>query len=271
MDALPCFRYTPRCYGGHAMSAWTFAVFVFIAMCVAAWTGRRLQQALPKTFTEDATEGHVKALLGMFSMMTAVVLGFVTADAKSSFDSASKIVSDTAVRLVSIDRVLADFGEDGEQIRVRLKRAAEEWIERINSPAGDANSDLQAVKRAEELESFVENIRKLNPTSEYEAEEQGRAVQLALEIVYDRWVLRTDRASSTPTVFLIVLLSWMGLEFFIVGMFASRSAAFTITTFLAAIMVASAFFLVLDLEEPTTGTIRVQTDTLERAVAIMGQ
>lgn len=253
------------------MSALTFAAFVFIAMFVAALAGHRLQRMLPKKFTGDATEAHVKAVLGMFSMMTAVVLGFVTADAKSSFDSAAKIVSDTAVRLVSIDRVLADFGAQGGEIRVQLKQAAKQWIERIQSPAGDANSDLQAVKRAEELESFVERIRRLKPTSEHEAEEQGRAVQLALEIVYDRWVLRTDRAASTPTVFLLVLLSWLGLEFFIVGLFASRSAAFTVATFLAAAMVASAFFLILDLEGPTTGPIRVETEALERAVAIMGQ
>lgn len=36
-------------------------------------------------------------------------------------------------------------------------------------------------------------------------------------------------------------------------------------------MVASAFFLVLDLEGPMTGPMRISTGTFERALAIMGQ
>jgi len=253
------------------MSALTFAAFVFISMFLAALAGFQMQRMLPEKFTDDATEGHVKAVLGMLSMMTAVVLGFVTADAKNSFDNASKIVADTAVRLVSIDRALVDFGEEGEKMRSRLKKGAEEWIARIKSPAGDANSDLWAVHRAEELEGFVESIQKLKPTSEAQAQEQGRAVELALGILHDRWVLKTERAASTPTVFLLVLLAWLGLEFFIFGLFADRNAAVMFATVFGALMVASAFFLVLDLEGPMTGPMRVGTGPLERAVAIMGQ
>lgn len=253
------------------MSALTFAAFVFIAIFLAALAGFQMQRVLPEKFTDDATEGHVKSVLGMLSMMTAVVLGFVTANAKNSFDNASKIVADTAVRMVSIDRALATFGDEGETIRGRMKHGAEEWIARIKSPAGDANSDLRAVQRAEELESFVASIQKLKPASEAQTEAQGRAVELALGILHDRWVLKTDREASTPTVFLLVLLAWLGLEFFIFGLFANRNAAIVFATFFGAVMVASAFFLVLDLEGPMTGPMRVGTAPLERAAAIMGQ
>jgi hypothetical protein len=253
------------------MSALTFAALVFMSIFLAALAGVHMQRVLPEKFTDDATEGHVKAVLGMLSMMTAVVLGFVTANAKNSFDNASKIVADTAVRMVSIDRTLADFGDEGESIRVRLKKGAEEWIGRIKSPAGDANTNLRAVQRAEELESFVASIQKLKPASEVQAEAQGRVVEQALGILHDRWVLKTDREGSTPTVFLLVLLAWLGLEFFIFGLFAARNAAIVFVTFFGSVMVASAFFLVLDLEGPMTGPMRVGTGPLERAVAIMGQ
>lgn len=253
------------------MPALTFAAFVFIAMFVAALAGFRFQRLLPEKFTDDTTEGHVKAVLGMLSTMTAVVLGFVTADAKNSFDNASRIVADTAVRMVSIDRALASFGDESKQIRAELKQGAEDWIARIQSTAGDANSDLRTVQRGEELEGFVDSIRKLKPTSEAQSQEQSRAVELALGILHDRWVLKTERAASTPTVFLLVLLGWLALEFFIFGLFASRNTAITIATFLGAIMVASAFFIVLDLEGPMTGPMRISTTALERAVAIMSQ
>ena len=253
------------------MSALTFAAFVFIATFLAALIGFRLQRFVPEQLTDEATEANVKVVFGMLSMLTTVVLGFVTAEAKSSFDNAARIVSDTAVRLVSIDRVLADFGADAAVVRGTIKQAAKDWIARIHSPAGDMLSDLRAVQRGEELEDLFGQIKSLRPASEAQAQDQSRAVDLAAGILHDRWVLTTERAASTPTVFLLVLLGWLALEFFVFGLFANRNAMVMAATVLGALTVASAMFLVLDLEGPTTGPMRISTKTLERAVAIMGQ
>ena len=253
------------------MTALIFATLVFIATFLAAELGFRVQGLLPEKYTDDATDGSVKVVLGMLSVLTTVVLGFITADAKNSFDSAATIVSDTAVRLVSIDRILAGFGDEAAAVRGRMKQAATEWIERIHSPAGDRNLDLRAVQRGEELEDLFGEIAALTPKSEAQARDQERAIDLSSGILHDRWALATERAASTPTVFLFVVLAWMALEFFIFGLFASRNAFVTAATFVGALIVASAMFLVLDLEGPTTGPMRVSTGALERAVAIMGQ
>lgn len=253
------------------MSVLSFAAFVFIAIFAAALAGFRCQRFLPEKFTDDATEASVRSVLGMLSMLTAVVMGFVTADAKNSFDNASKIAADTAVRLVSIDRVLANLGDQAKPLRSEVKQVAEEWIARIKSPEGDRHSDLRAVERGKQLEEIVKAIQTLEPTSESQAAHQDRAVDLAVDIMHDRWVLKTERAASTPTVFLLVLLAWLALEFFIFGLFATPNTAIMIATFLGAVMVASAFFLVLDLEGPMSGPMRISTENLERAVAIMGQ
>jgi hypothetical protein len=253
------------------MSALSFAAFVFIAIFMAALAGFRCQRFLPEKFTNDATEASVRSVLAMLSMLTAVVMGFVTADAKNSFDHASKIAVDTAVRLVSIDRVLANLGDQTKPLRGQLKQAAEGWIARIKSPEGDVHADLRAIERGKQLEEMVKAIQRLETTSEAQAANRDRAVDLAVDIMHDRWVLKTERAASTPTVFLLVLLAWLALEFFIFGLFATPNTAIAVATFLGAVMVASAFFLVLDLEGPMTGPMRISTENLERAVAIMGQ
>lgn len=253
------------------MSPLSFAAFVFLATFVAAMLGFRLQKMVPESYTDDATEGNVKVVLGMLSMLTSVVLGFVTAEAKNSFDNAAKIISDTAVRVVSIDRVLADFGDEANAIRGRIRQETQRWVDRINSPAGDVNVDLGVIKRGEELEDLVGDIKALKPSSDHLAQDQARAVDLATEILHDRWLLTTDRAAATPTVFLIVVLVWLGLEFFIFGLFASPTPPVVLATFVGAVTVASAMFLVLDLEGPTSGPMRVSTKSLERAIAILGQ
>lgn len=253
------------------MSALTFTAFVFITTFLAALLGFQLQRFVPKEYTDDGTEGNVRVVLGMLSALTTVVLGFVTVEAKNSFDNAAKILSDTAVRLVSIDRVLADFGEDAVTIRHRIKDATKEWIARVKSPEGDRNTDVGVVQRGEELENLFDEIKSLKPRSEAQADDQGRAIEFTAGILHDRWLLQTERAASTPTVFLLVVLAWLALEFFIFGLFASRNVMVMLATFFGALTVASAMFLVLDLEGPMTGPMRISTKSLERAVAIMGQ
>ncbi|HBB73512.1 MAG TPA: hypothetical protein DC048_03570, partial [Planctomycetaceae bacterium] len=166
---------------------------------------------------------------------------------------------------------LADFGDEGALLRAGLRRGITGWIERIRSPEGDTLSDFHTVQRAEELEAFVEGIQRLKPSSEAQAEQQAHAVDLSLGILHDRWVLKTARSASTPTVFVFVLLAWFAIEFLIFGLFATPNTPVLIATVVGAIMVASAFFLVLDLEGPMTGPMRISTGTLERALAIMGQ
>lgn len=253
------------------MSAMTFAIFVFFATALAALLGFQLQRFLPKQYTDERTAGNVKVMLGMLSMLTTVVLGFVTAEAKNSFDNAAKIVSDTAVRLVSIDRVLADFGEDAAAIRHRIKDAAKGWITRINSPEGDGNAVRGVVQRGEVLENLVDEIKTLKSRSDAQADDKARAVEFATGILHDRWMLQTERAASTPTVFLFVVLAWLALEFFVFGLFVPRNAVVVLAALVGALTVASAMFLVLDLEGVMTGPMRISTASLERAIAIMGQ
>lgn len=45
--------------------------------------------------------------------------------------------------------------------------------------------------------------------------------------MHDCWVLATGRLAPTPTVFLLVALAWLTLEFFLFGMFAPRNAFVT--------------------------------------------
>ena len=63
--------------------------------------------------------------------MTALVLGLVTASAKSSYDEVDAAVKQTAVNLLSLDRLLARYGSDASEIRTVLKSAIEGRVEEI--------------------------------------------------------------------------------------------------------------------------------------------
>ena len=53
--------------------------------------------------------------------MSALVLGLVTASAKSSYDSVETSVRSTAVDILALDGLLARYGPEASGIRVTLK------------------------------------------------------------------------------------------------------------------------------------------------------
>jgi hypothetical protein len=82
--------------------------------------------------------------------MSALVLGLVTALAKSSFDAVSTAIKQAAADVLSLDRTLAQYGSDTEPIRASLKRVMADRVEVlrhevvINERQFAAHSDLKA-------------------------------------------------------------------------------------------------------------------------------
>src|SRR4029453_16523677 len=99
-----------------AVSLTVFA-FVFGGVLVGMW----LRSTLPKDHLDAETKDTVKVGIGLVATMTALVLGLVTAAAKSSFDAGSAAVKQAAMNILALDRVLASYGPETRDIRKGVK------------------------------------------------------------------------------------------------------------------------------------------------------
>jgi len=104
----------------------TFA-FAFGGVLLGMW----LRSALPKHHLDAESKDTVKLGIGLIATMTALILGLVTASAKSSFDAVDNAVAATAVQLLALDRALARYGPETGEIRKQLKQALGERIDMI--------------------------------------------------------------------------------------------------------------------------------------------
>ena len=84
-------------------------------------------------------------------------------------------------------------------------------------------------------------------------------------------MFRLERAAGVPMAFLLFVLVWLAVDFFYVGLNATDNAFVILTAVFVALSVASAMFLMLELEGPASGVIRVSPEPLERALAILGR
>lgn len=90
-----------------------------------------LRTVLPERQLDAESRATVKLGIGLIATMTALVLGLVTASAKSSFDAVDTGVKQTATQILALDRVLARYGSETGEIRKGLQRTVGARIDTI--------------------------------------------------------------------------------------------------------------------------------------------
>ena len=240
----------------------TFA-FAFGGVVLGLW----LRSALPSHHLDEDSKDSVKLGIGLIATMTALVLGLVTASAKSSFDAVDNAVKETAVQLLALDRVLARYGPETGQIRSQLKQAVGERIDMIwpSDSSRPRALDPTASGMAPRVEALADAIRSLKPHDDLQKALQTRAVDLAEILLQARWLATAGIEASVPLPFLVVLLFWLTVTFASFGLFAPRNGTVIVVLFVCALSIGGALFLVLELDGPFDGLLRVSPDPLRFA------
>jgi len=123
-------------------------------------------------------------------------------------------------------------------------------------------------KTAEGLE---ESVRKLFPQTDVQRELQSRALQLSQDLLGSRWMMFVESLNPMPTAFLVVLVLWLCMLFAGFGLFAPRNATVLLAFVLCAVAVSSALFLILEMNHPFHGLIKVSSEPLRYALSQLGQ
>ena len=238
-----------------------------------ALLGMRLRTSLPEHHLDAESRDTVKLGIGLIATMTALVLGLVTASAKSSFDAVDTAVKQTAIEILTLDRVLARYGSETGEIRKGLQDAIGARIDMIWPPDSSkpANLDPMRSGAGSRTERLADAIRGLKPRDDSQRALQSRALDLTEALLQARWLVLAGTEISVPVPFLVILLFWLTIIFASFGLFAPRNATVIAVLFVCALSVGSAVFLVLELDAPFEGLLRVSADPLRYAHAHLNQ
>lgn len=251
------------------MDASVVGGIVFACAFLGALLGMTLRKILPVRYFDAESRDTVKVGVGLIATMTALVLGLVTASAKSAFDEASTSVRQSATDLLVLDRALARYGPDTEAIRQGLRRVVGSRIETIWPR--DSSAPVSLDPRVSEAEALADAIRGLTPLNDAQRALQSRAADIAEDLLQTRWLFVAGPGESVPRPFLAVLVSWLTLTFVSFGLFAPRNGMVVTVLFVCALSVGSAVFLVLEMDGPFDGLLKASSDSIRSAHARLGQ
>ena len=128
------------------MDATIVGIIVFTCTFAGALLGMWLRTALPEHWLDAESRDTVKVGVGLIATMTALVLGLVTASAKSSFDAVDTAVKQTATQLLALDRVLARYGSETGEIRKGLQRVVGARIDMIWGQGSSKPANLDPMR-----------------------------------------------------------------------------------------------------------------------------
>ena len=245
------------------------AFLVFLCVFGGALFGMYIRRLLPEEHLRDDTKAVVTVSMGLIGTLTALLLAMVTSSAKETFDFEGNQLRQTAINILMMDRVLADYGPETREIRESLRRGLEQRVAII---ASDARSGLPVLPPTAAAAPYqmMTRIRQLAPQTELQRDLKSQALQLVSEILKARWVLAEETTATIPVPFLVIVVCWLTLIFSSFGLFAPRNATATAALLICASSVAGSVFLILELNTPFSGLMRVSVAPLRFALSQLG-
>lgn len=251
----------------------SLAIASISAACIfgGAVLGMALGRFLPADHLSDASRDTVKVGAGILSLMAALVLGLLISSAKSNFDATNEAITEGGAKIILLDRVLAHYGAETGQVRGELRRAVAAGVEILWPEEHPTASGLSALERANAMETMLDEIRSLKPQTDAQRALHVQAQQLGNELLLSRWIQIEQAQTSLPTTFLEILLFWLTMLYLSFGLIAPRNATVVAVLFFGALSLATAMFLILEMNDPMSGVIKSSSGPMRKALEHLGQ
>jgi hypothetical protein len=244
--------------------------FIVFACCFGgALFGMFLSTRLPQQHLSAESKNIVNLGMGLVGTMTALVLGLLVASAKSYYDNQSTELTEMSANIVLLDRVLAHYGPETQEVRDLLHGAAARMLTLLWPQ--DSQQNPQMAPRAAGGEVIFDKIQELSPKNDAQHSLQAQALSMAIDLGKTRWLMFEQGSSSISTPLLAMLVFWLATIFSSFGLFAPRNATVMVSLFLCALTVGTAIFLILEMYSPFQGLIQISSAPVRSALAQLGK
>jgi Protein of unknown function (DUF4239) len=253
------------------MSSLAIAGLVFACVIAAALLAMLIGRALPASHLNAESKDVVKLGLGVIATLTALVLGLLIAAAKGTFDTQSNSIKQLSANVVLLDRLLGRYGPETKETRELLHRAVTIMLGSLWPEDGTQKATLTPGAAMTEMEAFYDKLGELSPKTDAQRVIKGRALDLTTELAQTRLRLAAQKDSSIPLPFLVVLVFWLVVLFGGFGLMAPRNATVVVVLIVCALSISTAMFLILELDRPFDGIVRVPSAPVRDALSLIGK
>jgi hypothetical protein len=253
------------------MSSLAIACVMFGCVLVSTLAAMSIARRLPEHHLAGESRDVVKLGLGVIGTLTALVLGLLVAATKGTYDAQSGTVKELAAQVAVLDRVLARFGPEAGEARRRLRALADAVAAQLWPPDASAPIDFSGGPSRPAGEAFYDAVGALEPRADSQRLLKSRAQEMAVVLGQLRQRLVVNSERTIPEPLLVLLGAWQAALFAGLGLLAPRNATTIAVLVVCMASVSGALFLVLELDRPFQGVVRVSDAPLRSVLSHLGE
>ena len=242
---------------------------MFGCLVGAVLVGRMIRRLLPNEHLATESRDGIKLAIGLVSTMAALVLGLLVSSAKSSYDTERSEVIQMAAKVAFLDRVLATYGPEAADARGgfhdTVKDAVKQmWPEEAGLPARlDPNTQTG--------NALYVAVQNLSPRDDTQRKLKDQATSLTTDLGQLRSLLQAQSVPSISKPMLIILVSWLVIIFLGFSVLAPSNPTVMFAFIISAVAVSGAIFLILELDQPFSGFLRISSEPMVNALNQMAK
>lgn len=256
------------------------AAILLVILAASAAVGMLVSRVLPERHRSRDTVEIVQLVITMLVTFAALVMGLLTVSVKNSYDTADNDMSALAARIVQVDQLLREYGPDLQPARGMLRgytaaAIATTWTNEA-APEGDyyprndpttVAGGMESVNLGDILLHIGVILRQLDPADGFHRQLASDLRVRFEALTQARWAVIEQAHPTISRPFYMVMVFWLMVIFACFGLTGPRNGLVITMIVLCALSIASAVFVILDMDTPFSGPIMISSDAMRGALA----
>lgn len=250
-----------------------FVISIVVIVCTYCGThlGLQIRKRLPDHHLAEDTKEIVKLSAGLIATLTALVLGLLISSAKDTLDTMNRELVQDGAKVILLDRNLANYGPAANEIRAEMRSHVAYILKLLWNEDIPANAALQSAEDSLALEKIQARLRDLASQTNAQRQLLSQSLQLSNDLALSRWLIVETSQRELPHPFLVVLLLWLVILYTCYGLIAPKNGTVRVVLFISALSIAGAIFLILEMNTPLGGIIKVSSAPMQKALTLLGK
>lgn len=244
------------------------SLVIFFCIIGSAILGIFLRSFIPQHHLGEESKNIVISVgIGLVGAMAGLVLALLVTAAQNNFLDKRNELKEISAKIIYLDEILDDYGSESNEVRALLRSTVLNYIHEYWPADVDQRAEIQPNVNGTRI--LYNKIRSLVPLRDDQRSLRDKALTISLELaqLHDFRIAEMDK--SIPTTFLIVLVLlvfWIASIFFSLGIYTPPNTTLIAILALFALLVTIAFFLIIDLNLPFEGVLRMPSTPLTEAL-----
>jgi hypothetical protein len=252
------------------MHSLTRAIGIAAILFGASVLGMLLQWVVPADVL-TASKGTVGAMVGLVTLLLALVLGLLVFTAFSVFTTQRDEAQSLGPIITELDLALEQYGPEAAEGRLGLRAGLERSRARFFGDAEHGPRPYTIEEMRATLGGLASYFDSLQPSTDAQRRRLDSARDLAKKFADTQMLMARQLANPFPPCVLIVVVCWASALFLGNGLIATPNVVSVVAHLAGATAIGSATFLILELSTPYTGVVRLSSAGVDRMLQVLGE